>query len=66
MMALVPAPWDEIRATDADLAECRAILRELRGRLVSMARRHGATLDGIGREAGVCRQRAAQWEKEAQ
>ena len=64
MMSLIPAPWDEIRATEAQLAECRALLRQIRGRLVSLLRHAGGSLDSIGRDAGVCRQRAAQWEAE--
>jgi len=64
MLSLIPEPWDQIRATDADLAECRSLLRKLRARLVRLARHDGATLADIAADAGVCWQRVQQWERE--
>ncbi len=57
-------PWTLISDVSAELAECGGLLRQLRARLVHAHRQAGYTLTDIAQDAGICRQRAAQWQKD--
>ena len=60
-MTVLPDPWRHLADDTILLAELGHLLRGVRRRIVRHLHHAGLTLEEIAHEAGVSRQRAAQW-----